>query len=311
MSSPPHRPHWAPSLLSFYLRRRILRQKIPLLASFKLTFRCNLSCLACPFHRRAGEERSSITWEAATTALEELRRRGTRIVVFEGGEPFLWRDGTRGLRELVAYATERFLRVAVTTNGTFPLDAPADLLWVSLDGADRVHDLLRSDSFGQVWANLEAAGRARRGTRVLVHFTLNRMNWRDLEVLANKLRGLPVVKGMTLQLFYPYGQGESRLALSGEERRAALEQAIRLKRTYPIINSERTLRGMIRNDWRCSDDLLINVDPDGTITQGCYVTGRGAVDCTSCGFTPVAEASAALNLHPGAILAGWRAYLRR
>ena len=35
----------------------------------------------------------------------------------------------------------------------------------------------------------------------------------------------------------------------------------------------------------------------------------GTVDCRQYGFTPVAEASAALHLHPGSLLAGWRAYL--
>ena len=303
------RPHWLPSLLGFYLRRTVFRQKIPLIASFKLTYDCNLACSACPFHRRAGEAHASITWETAVAALDELQRRGTRIVVCEGGEPFLWRDGNRGLHEVVAYAKERFLRVAVTTNGTFPLKVRADLIWVSLDGADGVHDRLRSDSFARVWSNLEAAGQAGNTARILVHFTINRVNWRDLEALAERLTELPVVKGITLQLFYPYGQEDSPLALSGEERRAALEQAIRLKRSYPIINSKRCLRGMILNDWTCRDDLLINVDPDGRITQGCYVNGRGKVDCRSCGFTPVAEASAALALRPGSILAGWRAYL--
>lgn len=89
----------------------------------------------------------------------------------------------------------------------------------------------------------------------------------------------------------------------------ALEQALRLRRSYPILNSARCLRGMIRSDWPCREDLLINVDPDGLITQGCYARGRGTVDCRYCGFTPVAEASAALNLRPGSLLAGWRAYL--
>jgi len=172
-----------------------------------------------------------------------------------------------------------------------------------------VHDRLRSGSFGQVWSNLEAAGRSPNGTRILVHFTLNRLNWRELAGLAERLKGTPAVKGLTLQLFYPYGQGESPLALSDGERRMALEEALRLKRSYPILNSSHCLRHMIRNDWRCREDLLINVDPDGRITQGCYVKGRGAVDCRCCGFTPVAEASAALALHPGSLLAGWRAYL--
>jgi len=230
-------------------------------------------------------------------------------VVFEGGEPFCWGDGHRGLNELVEYARARFLRVAVTTNGTLGLDTPADLIWVSLDGTKEVHDRLRSGSFERVWSNLEAASRSRSGPRILVHFTMNSLNWRELGPLAEKIKGLPAVRGMTLQLFYPYGQGESPLALSTGERRMALENAIRLKKTYPILNSTRCLEGMIRNDWPCHDDMLINVDPDGRITQGCYVKGRGDIDCRCCGFTPVAEASAALDLHAGSLLAGWRAYL--
>jgi len=303
------RPHWAPDLLIYFIRRKVLGHKIPLLASFKLTYRCNLSCIACPFHRRAREKGSSITWDGAMKALEVLKKRGTRIVVFEGGEPFLWRDGDHGLRELVTYAKQHFVRVAVTTNGTFPLDMPADAVWVSMDGLDGMQDRLRSGSSAQVWSNIEAAGRVRKTPWVMVHFTMNRLNWRELEGLAEKLKRQPAVKGMSVQLFYPYGQGESPLALSDDERRMALEHVIRLKRSYPIINSERCLRGMIRNNWRCRDDVLINVDPDGTVTQGCYVKSRGEVDCRQCGFTPVAEASAALDLHLGSIVAGWRAYL--
>jgi len=195
MNPTAYRPHWVPDFLDFYVRRKIFRQKIPLLASFKLTYSCNLACIGCPFHLRAGEERSSITWEAAVTALDELKRRGTRIVVFEGGEPFLWHDGVHGLHDLVEYAKKRFLRVAVTTNGTFPLDVPADVLWVSMDGTEGVHDRLRSGSFARVWSNLEAAGRSPNGTRVLVHFTMNRLNWRGLDSLAEELKGLPAVQG--------------------------------------------------------------------------------------------------------------------
>lgn len=309
MREPVRRPHWAPDLADYFIRRKIFRQKIPLFASFKLTYRCNLACSACPFHRRSSEEPAGITWEGAIRALDELKRLGTRIVVFEGGEPFLWRDGSRGLRDLVAHAKERFLRVAVTTNGTFPLDIPADVIWVSLDGREEVHDRLRSGSFGRIWSNLAAAGRSPGGPRILVHFTMNRENWRELAGLTEALKGLTSVKGLTLQLFYPYGQGESPLALSGEERRLGLELALGLRRSYPILNSAHCLKAMIANDWPCREDLLINVDPDGLITQGCYVKSRGTIDCSRCGFTPVAEASAALSLHPGAILAGWRAYL--
>ena len=65
---------------------------------------------------------------------------------------------------------------------------------------------------------------------------------------------------------------------------------------------------MIENSWRCHDDILINVDPNGEIVQGCYVKNRGDVRCSECGFTPVAEASGAIDLLPGSILAGWRIF---
>jgi hypothetical protein len=142
----------------------------------------------------------------------------------------------------------------------------------------------------------------------MVHFTMNRHNWRELDQLVAQLKHVPAVRGLSVQLFYPYGQGESPLALSPGERKMALENVIRLKKSYPIVNTEYCLHAMIGNTWRCHDDVLINIDPDGMMTQGCYVKGRGKVNCRECGFTPVAEASGALDLRLGSILAGWRAY---
>ena len=81
---------WPLDLAGFYLRRKLGRQSVPLLASFKVTYRCNLACRACPFHRL--DQQGQMTWAAAREAMDNLRRLGTRIVVFEGGEPLLWRD---------------------------------------------------------------------------------------------------------------------------------------------------------------------------------------------------------------------------
>ncbi len=294
-------------LLSFAFQRFVLRRKPPLLASFKISYRCNLACAACPYHRRAAEPGSHMGWSTATAALERLHRSGAAIVVFEGGEPFLWQDGDRRLEDLIGYAKRLFFRVAVTTNGTYPLSSGADILWVSLDGLKENQDRLRSRSFDRVWTNLQAC----RHPRLFVHFTLNRENFRDVEPLLGLLQSIPAFRGMTLQLFYPYGQGEDPLALTAAERREALLSVLRLKeRGLHILNSSNRLRAMIANDWRCYDDILINCDPDGTISRGCYVKGRGEIHCRDCGFTPVAEASGALNLLPGSLLSGWRIFLK-
>lgn len=293
-------------LLKFFISRKVLGRKPPLIASFKLTYRCNLACRACPFHLRAGEENAHMGWDEAVRVLDALKRCGTRIVVFEGGEPLLWRDGAHDLAELISFAKKRFLCVGATTNGTVPLDVPADVLWVSLDGLKKTHDRLRSGSFDRIWSNL----RTTKHPKVFIHFTMNRENWRELEGLLELLREIPAVRGTTLQLFYPYGQGEEALSLSPAERREALEKAICLKKKYPLLNSRSSLKTMIENNWSCHDDILINVDPGGVITSGCYVKSRGTINCRDCGFTPVTEASGALDLYPPSLFAGWRIFLQ-
>jgi len=307
-----YRPHTSLKkllgLAGFFFRIKVLRRDLPLLASFKLTYRCNLRCAPCPYHRRDDAHRAHIRWESATEALDALHRSGCRIVVFEGGEPLLWSDGRRTFQDLVLYARDRFLCTAATTNGTLSLDVPTDVLWVSLDGVKETHDRLRSGSYDRVWSNLEKTSHR----KLLVHFTMNRENWRDLGGLLDELKSRPAVRGVTVQLFYPYGQGEDALALTHAERSEAIGSAIALKeRGYPIINSRRSLENMISTGWKCHDGLLVNVDPDGSITRGCYVRSRGEVRCSDCGFTPVAELSGAFDWMPGSILAGWKAFVSR
>jgi MoaA/NifB/PqqE/SkfB family radical SAM enzyme len=298
---------WPLDLSWFFLQRKILDRKLPLLASFKVTYRCNLACRACPFHLRSDDEEAHMSWNTAIGALESLRRLGARMVVFEGGEPLLWRDGSYRLHDLVLYARQHFLRVAVTTNGTQPLDVPSHTLWVSLDGLKETHDELRSNSFDLIYSNIKKT----KHPRVFIHFTLNRSNWRDVDSLAKWVHEMPTLKGMTVQFFYPYNQGEDDLSLSSEERRAAIKKLLELKKMgFPILNSASRLRAMVDNHWRCHDDILINVDPDGAITKGCYVKNRGEINCDACGFTPVAEASSALDFIPGSLYSGWRLFLK-
>jgi MoaA/NifB/PqqE/SkfB family radical SAM enzyme len=298
--------HWTLSLADFFFRSKVLGRRLPLLASFKLTYGCNLTCRACPFHRKAGGPAASMDWATATGCLDELKKRGCRIVVFEGGEPLLWRDGSRTVHDIIGYARQRFLRTAVTTNGTLPLDVPAHVVWVSIDGLPATHDHLRGGSFERIRRNLLRT----RHPKVLVHHTVNRANCGELPALMDLLAAIPSMRGLTLQFFYPYGQGEADLALSPEQRRETVKTAIALKqRGYPILNSTAVLRAMIGNVWTCPEHILVNADPDGTITQGCYAKSRGSVRCDACGFTPVAEAAGALRLRPGSLVTGWKTFI--
>ncbi len=292
----------------FFIRTKILKQKVPLIASFKLLYQCNLSCRMCPYHLRKNEENSRISFDAAIKVLDRLKEIGCQIIVFEGGEPLMWKDGSHVFSDLVSYAKDKFLSTAVTTNGTISLDVSTDIVWVSIDGTKNIHDGLRNNSFDSIMKNLKNTSHK----KVFVHFTANKYNHHDIESLFTTLNKINSIKGITLQLVYPYNQGEDNLCLSYDERKSVIEKAIKLKKEgLPVLNSISRLKAMIDNTWKCHDGILINVDPDASITSGCYVKNRGVIFCKDCGFTPVAEASGALDLLPGSIFAGWNIFFRK
>jgi len=133
----------------------LLKQRQPLLASFKLTRRCNLCCVSCPFWRQPTPDPD---YDSVVDTLDQLQRTGARLLILEGGEPFLWRDGEWGLEAVVTAAQERFAFVGVVTNGTLGLDSSADVLWVSLDGLGDSHDQNRGPTFDRILANIAASG---------------------------------------------------------------------------------------------------------------------------------------------------------
>ncbi len=87
------------------LESRLLGRKRPLLTGFKLTDRCNLRCRACPFWQRETEEMS---FPQVQEVLLRMYHSGVRLMILEGGEPFLWRDGAYGLEDVVAECKKLF-----------------------------------------------------------------------------------------------------------------------------------------------------------------------------------------------------------
>jgi len=276
-------------------RARLFGVKRPLLNGFKLTYRCNLKCAACPFWRHP---RPDVPYDVAIAAMDRLRADGVRLLILEGGEPFLWRDGPRRLEDLVAQAKRRFFTVGVVTNGTLPIDTSADIVWVSMDGLRDTHNALRGDSFDRAVAHI----RASRHPKILANITIGSRNWQEIPDLVRFLSG--ITKGITIQFYYPF-EGTDDLMLSTEQRDWVLDQLMALKREgLPLLNSYATLRRLKRNTWRCQPWLISTTEPDGTITQGCYLRNRAAIHCSYCGFAAHAEISLAYDGNIQAIWAG-------
>lgn len=272
--------------LSYYLRS-LFGQKRPLLGGIKLTHKCNLTCDHCPFWKKA---KDSLSFDQAVSAMKTLHKRGVRILIFEGGEPFLWKDGDYDIRDIVKEARKLFFSIGITTNGTFPLEADADIIWVSIDGLKETHDKLRCGSYNNVITNIKASSHP----RIYAHTTINSVNWKEIPELVQFLNNK--VKGITIQFHYPYEEGEKDLSLSLNERQKVLDDLIKMKKQgLPVANSYACLKALKNNQWKCHPWMIASVEPDGKITHGCYVKNRGKIACDKCGFSAHTEISLAYS----------------
>lgn len=279
----------------------------PILGGLKITHRCTMRCVHCPYWRRPA---SDMPWDTVRSVLGRMHDDGVRILIIEGGEPLLWQDRGQGrtLHDVIALAREMFFSVGVTTNGTLPIAGlDADAVWVSFDGLRDVFTRIRGDFFDKVVQNMQTAGHR----NLYANVTINRLNASQVGEIVAFLA--PIVKGVTIQFHYPYGTAEDEaLFLPLDERAPVLDRLIAMKREgFPVADSEGTLVAMKDNSWRCQDWMLENADPDGTVAQGCYLRNRGTADCRKCGFAAHAEISRAFDLSPSAILTGMRIFKYR
>jgi len=286
-------------LLSCYFVS-LLGRKRPLLGGVKLTYDCNLACLHCPFRKR---EKESLSFPQAVSSLKALKEWGVRIVIIEGGEPFLWRDGSFGLDDVVGAAVELFFSVGVTTNGTFPIETKANIVWTSVDGMQETHDQIRGKSFEKIMHNIAVSSHP----KIYAHITINSLNWQEIPELAEFLA--LKVKGITIQFHYPYDEVSDELFLPFDRRRAVLDDLIELKRKgLPLADSFACLKALRDNKWKCRPWMIASVDPNGKMTHGCYVKDRGKISCERCGFSAHTEISLAYGGALGSILAGKRIF---
>jgi Fe-coproporphyrin III synthase len=284
--------------LSYYVLGRVS----PVLAGFKITHRCNLKCNHCPYWKRSGPEQD---FDGVVATMARLRHMGVKILILEGGEPLLWRDGKKNIRHVIDSAREYFPCVCMTTNGTMGWEGlDLDRVWVSLDGPPRIHDEIRGRGmFSRVFKNLQRPGHA--GS--FVSTTINAFNAESIPQMVSMLLG--VVDGITIQFHYPYEGFPDQLFMTVSERKTLLDQLIFLKRMgYPVANSYISLEELKQERWTCQDKLLANAEPDGTVLHGCYLKNRGPQECSCCGFAAHNEMTLAFNGRLESILAGMKIF---
>lgn len=175
---------------------------LPVSLNLNLTRRCNLKCRMCEQHRRAAGQPPGLSWydpdrelplSAWTALFDQVAAFHPRLYL-TGGEPTLYREFPGLVRE----AKRRGLLVHLQTNGTL-LDQMADLLvtagvemvTVSLDGPQEIHDLVRGQAgvFRRSAAGIAAlvAARTRRkepGPLLILNCVISKANLASLDQIV-------------------------------------------------------------------------------------------------------------------------------
>ena len=194
----------------------------PFLAIWEVTQSCDLACKHCRAAAQPLAHPDQLSTEEGKKLIDQIADLHVPIFVFTGGDPLKRPD----LYDLIRYASEKGVRVAVTPSAT-PLltresifqmkEAGLVRLGISLDGSTpEIHDAFRglSGAWARTIQAIEWANEA--GIPIQVHTTISRHNAHDLDNLCALFEKLAIVMWNVFFLV-PVGRGQLGDLLSGEE----------------------------------------------------------------------------------------------
>jgi radical SAM protein len=168
----------------------------PMLVIWETTQACDLSCAHCRASAQPLRAPDELTTAQARALLDEVKRFGSPLMVFTGGDPLKRPD----LFELMQYSAGLGLRTNVSPSAT-PLLTPEAVrhfkecglarMAVSVDGPDAAtHDTFRGvdGSFDRAMVALREAQRI--GLETQVQTTITRRNMHQIRAMADMVEGI-------------------------------------------------------------------------------------------------------------------------
>lgn len=290
--------------LRFGFESFLLGRRKPIVAGIPLTDLCNLRCRHCVV---ANAGRGHHNFETVRGWMKLLYERGARILYLQGGEAFGWSDGNRSLDHVIRTAREiGYFKVATVTNGTYPIETEADLVWVSIDGSPAAHDRIRGrGAFDQLAENLASTSHQ----SIYANMTVNRLNWTEAEAVVRFVTEHPHLQGVSFNFHTPY-PGVEELTLAAEQRTELIEDLLRLKKQgYPIVNSAVALKLLMSGDYRRPLGLIQMVE-QGQVFECCWGRQYEGV-CRQCGYGVIAELAGLSRLQPASLLQALKLFSKR
>ena len=267
---------------SFGVKTILFRKKDPILGTIILTDKCNLKCKHCSVNNITAVVHP---YAQIRQEMEQLYAMGIRILFFCGGETFLWKDGDKGLRDLVREAREMgFLIINVVTNGTHPLDLPeADLILLSLDGDRERHNAIRGDTYDTIMENIKHAP----SDNICFYMAINQINKDAIRAVCIAARDTKNVRAVSFNFHTPYPDTRE-LALSREEKARCVE-VIRemMDQGAPVFNLKSAFPYLVDNRFPTPCHQCVVMENGRLSTCGRCIDVPGL--CEECGYFFVAE----------------------
>ena len=268
----------------------------PLIYGLAITDRCNLSCEGC---RVSNTGRPDMTWPQVVDAMTRALSLGCRDLYLSGGEPTLWRDGSRTMEDIIVEARRLgYFHVHVYTNGLQGLETAADLVWVSMEGLPGIFERRRGPWFDQV----ERAVRASGHPPTALIYTIDRFTAPGIEPFLRWVRdsALPVT-GVMFYFHTPY-YGRDELFLGKEERAPVIDDLLRhIRAGMPVLNSRAGLTALRSGAWPRRLPVAYVADVDGEWVC-CRASGAPDDVCAECGYAACTELTEVQRLRPSAVL---------
>ena len=267
---------------SFGIKTVLFRGKKPILGTVIVTDKCKLHCKHCSVNNITAVVHP---YDQIMDEMRTLYDMGVRILFFCGGETFLWRDGERGLRDLVIEAKRMgFLIVNVVTNGTYPIDLPeADLILLSLDGDRERHNAIRGDTYDTIMKNIANAT----ADNICFYMAINQINKDAVRHVCEVARDTKNVRAVSFNFHTPYPD-TTELALSCEDKQKCCDD-IRdmMKQGAPVFNLKSAFPYLINNSFPTPCHQCVVMENGKISTCGRCIDVPGL--CEECGYFFVAE----------------------
>lgn len=267
---------------AFGIKTVLFRGKKPILGTVIVTDKCNLHCKHCSVNNITAVVHP---YEQIMSEMQTLYDMGVRILLFCGGETFLWRDGERGLRDLVIEAKKMgFLIVNVVTNGTYPIDLPeADLILLSLDGDRERHNAIRGDTYDTIMKNIANAT----ADNICFYMAINQINKDAVRHVCEVARDTKNVRAVSFNFHTPYPD-TAELALSREDKQKCCDDIRDMMRQgAPVFNLKSAFPYLIDNKFPTPCHQCVVIENGKLSVCGRCIDVPGL--CEKCGYFFVAE----------------------